>query len=260
MIIGAQLFSLRNFAKTLDDFSETLKKVADIGYTTVQVSGTCEYEAEWLRAELEKNGLRCDLTHYSFDKMVADPQKVSDFHRVFDCKYIGVGSMPGMWGDADKIDFPAITRDFAQKANVVGDAFAQNGQLLMYHNHAREYFCNIDGLNAMEYLAQNVPAEKMGFTLDTHWILAGNREPVSEIRNFAGRIPTVHLKDMCFAVDGARRFAPVGSGIMSFEPILAAFEDAGSRIAFVEQDDCYGEDPFLCLKKSYDYLKSLGLN
>ena len=57
MIIGAQLFSLRNFAKTLDDFSETLKKVADIGYTTVQVSGTCEYEAEWLRAELEKNGV-----------------------------------------------------------------------------------------------------------------------------------------------------------------------------------------------------------
>ena len=260
MIIGAQLFSVRNFAKNLDDFSETLKRVADIGYTCVQVSGTCDYESQWLKEELDKNGLKCDLTHYSFDRMVADPQAVSDFHRGFGCKYIGVGSMPGMWGDINKIDFPALTRDFAEKANVVGEVFAKNGQLLMYHNHAREYFCDIGGLDAMEYLAANIPADKMGFTLDTHWIMAGNREPVTVIRDLAGRIPTVHLKDLCFAADGTRRFAPVGSGIMKFEPIIAAFEEAGSKVAFVEQDDCYGEDPFLCLKKSYDYLTSLGLN
>ena len=40
MIIGAQFYTLRNFCKTLDDFSETLKKVADIGYTSVQISGS----------------------------------------------------------------------------------------------------------------------------------------------------------------------------------------------------------------------------
>ena len=57
MKIGAQLFTLRDFCKTLDGFSETLKKVADIGYTTVQVSGTCAYEPEWLAEELKKNSL-----------------------------------------------------------------------------------------------------------------------------------------------------------------------------------------------------------
>ena len=59
------------------------------------------------------------------------------------------------------------------------------------------------------------------------------------------------------AIASSSQLRPVAA---LFEPILAAFEDAGSKIAFVEQDDCYGEDPFLCLKKSYDYLKSLGLN
>ena len=54
MIIGAQLYTLRDYCKNLDDFSETLKKVADIGYTSVQVSGTCAYEAEWLRDELKR--------------------------------------------------------------------------------------------------------------------------------------------------------------------------------------------------------------
>ena len=39
MKIGAQLYTLHNFTKTLEGFSEALKKVADIGYTSVQVSG-----------------------------------------------------------------------------------------------------------------------------------------------------------------------------------------------------------------------------
>ena len=31
MEIGAQFYTVRDFCKTLDDFAETLKKVADIG-------------------------------------------------------------------------------------------------------------------------------------------------------------------------------------------------------------------------------------
>ena len=32
MKIGAQLYTVRDFAKNLDDFEATLKKVAEIGY------------------------------------------------------------------------------------------------------------------------------------------------------------------------------------------------------------------------------------
>ena len=56
MKIGAQLFTVHDFCKDLDSFAESLKKVADIGYKTVQVSGTCAYEPEWLKEELKKNG------------------------------------------------------------------------------------------------------------------------------------------------------------------------------------------------------------
>ena len=46
MQIGAQLYTVREHTRNLDDFSETLKKIADIGYKTVQVSGTCRIRAE----------------------------------------------------------------------------------------------------------------------------------------------------------------------------------------------------------------------
>jgi len=50
----------------------------------------------------------------------------------------------------------------------------------------------------------------------------------------------------------------VGSGVLDFETFLPAFEADGTQWAFVEQDECFGEDPFACLQKSYDYLTSLG--
>ena len=48
MQIGAQFFTVRNQCQTLDDFALTLRKVADIGYTTVQLSATCPFEPEWM--------------------------------------------------------------------------------------------------------------------------------------------------------------------------------------------------------------------
>ena len=41
MQIGAQLFTLRDHCKTLDELDDSLKKVADMGITTVQLSGVC---------------------------------------------------------------------------------------------------------------------------------------------------------------------------------------------------------------------------
>ena len=52
MEIGAQFFTLRDFCKDTASFAETLKKVADIGYKTVQISGTCQYDPKWLQEQL----------------------------------------------------------------------------------------------------------------------------------------------------------------------------------------------------------------
>ena len=69
MEIGVQLFTLRDFCKNPEDFEESLKKVADIGYKYVQVSGTCDYRAEWLDEKLKANGLKCVITHIPSDKL-----------------------------------------------------------------------------------------------------------------------------------------------------------------------------------------------
>jgi hypothetical protein len=46
---------------------------------------------------------------------------------------------------------------------------------------------------------------------------------------------------------------------MKFERIIERAEGSGVEYLLVEQDNCYGEDPFACLAKSYAYLTSLRL-
>jgi hypothetical protein len=51
------------------------------------------------------------------------------------------------------------------------------------------------------------------------------------------------------------RMAPIYEGNINFETVLAACRDAGTKHLFVEQDNCYGEDPFECLRRSYVNLR-----
>ena len=66
----------------------------------------------------------------------------------------------------------------------------------------------------------------------------------------ADRIGVVHLKDMIVTADGAQRFAEIYEGNMNYDGIGRALGEIGVRYAAVEQDDCYGKDPFACLERS----------
>ena len=50
----------------------------------------------------------------------------------------------------------------------------------------------------------------------------------------------------------------VGEGNINFDRVFEKAESAGVQYMLVEQDKCNGEDPFDCLKRSYDYLRSCG--
>lgn len=262
MKIGAQFYTLHEQCKTLEDFALSLKKVADIGYTTVQISGVCDYEPAWLDAELKKNGLSCVLTHTPQAKIVENPAQVCAEHDVFGCDNVGLGLFKFF---DDKGNF--FFEDFKSSFTPAIDVLHQNGKYFMYHNHHYE-FSKINGKTVMELLAETFPKEKFGFTLDTYWVQYGGANPVEWLEKLAGRVPIIHLKDLGMSVKAKHApfgnvgpvMLPVGEGNINFERVFIAAEKAGTKYMLVEQDDCNGEDPFDCLKRSYDYLKANGFN
>lgn len=257
MILGAQLYTIRNFCKTLEELDESLKKVAEIGYTSIHLSGVpCEYTPEWIAETCQKYGLEIGLTHVAFDRIVNDTDKVIEDHKIMGCKYVGLGAFPNFYemSEEDLNGYLAALRPAIEKLKAAGLGF-------MYHNHHVEFGKrDKDHPILMKQILDAMPADIFGLTIDMFWVQAGGADPVKFLRQNADRVCCLHLKDMIFDIPERKaHYAPVGSGNMNYEDIVKVAEEIGVLYGFVELDGTYGEDPFLCLKKSYDYLASLGL-
>lgn len=250
MKIGAQMYTVRGLCQTKEGLAESLKRVADIGYTTVQISGSCPVDAQWLRGQLDANGLSCVITHTPLERLIHETEQVAHEHEILGCRCVGLGMFT-----YDKPEEGRTYDAFVPLARAIAQGLKAQGRYFMYHNHAHE-FAREGGRVILERLAEDIPADEMGFTLDTFWIQAGGADPAQWIERLSGRVPCIHLKD--YAYCGERRMAPIGEGNINFDRVFAAAESAGTEYMLVEQDDCYGEDPFDCLARSYAYLKACG--
>lgn len=244
--VAAQLYTAYKFTRTPEGIEDTFRRISEDGYVSAQVSGFGPIEPERLRDIAEKYGVNICSTHSSFDRMQTDLDAMIAEHKMWGCKNMGIGAMPDKYrGSAEGLDaFIAIINPIARR-------LADEGMRLTYHNHNFE-FVKYDGRTAMDRLIEDSdPA--LNFIIDTYWVQAGGASPVEYIRKVKGRMNVCHFKDMepVWGENGIEtRFAPVGKGNINFREALAACVDAGVEYVAIEQDDCYGECPFDCLKIS----------
>ena len=90
--------------------------------------------------------------------------------------------------------------------------------------------------------------------MDTYWVQVGGGDPAQWLEKLAGRIPVIHLKDCGYA----KRMEVIGEGNINFDRVFEKAEAGGTKVMFVEQDDCNGENPFDCLRRSYENLRAYG--
>lgn len=258
MKIGAQLYTVYKYCQTLEDLAESLRKVAEIGYKFVQVSGTVRCESGWLKEQLQKNGLECVLTHTPEDLLEGDIEEVIRWHKDLGCKYVGLGYY--QFDKQDDSDY----EEFVKKYGPIIKAIAASGLQFMYHNHSDEFKRLSNGKTVIEQMCEDFTAEELGITADTFWMQVGGVNPAEWIAKLDGRVPCIHLKDYKLRSwmerDVFNFFSPIGEGNINFDAVFAAAEKSGTQYMLVEQDNSYDEDPFDCLKRSYDYLHSKGFD
>ncbi|PYI57157.1 sugar phosphate isomerase/epimerase family protein [Paenibacillus flagellatus] len=253
MKIAAQLYTLRDFLKTEDDIATTLQRVKEIGYNAVQVSGVGPIDDRKLKELADRAGLHICATHIPYSDMVNDLDAVIAKHKLWECRYVGIGGLPVEYRK-DAASYAA----FAKEASAIAGRLKEAGLSFVYHNHAFEFRKFEGGKSGMEILFDESDASSFGFELDVHWVQAGGGDPIEWIRKVDGRMKVIHLKDYTVTGDSERQFAEVGEGNMNFRGILDACKETGVEWGAVEQDTCYGRDPFECLAVSARNLKALG--
>jgi len=245
--VAIQLYTLREFCKTEQEYADTLKRVRQIGYQAIQISGVGPIPAERLRQIADDEGLAIAATHEPTPALLEQPEAIIERLNVLGTKYTAFGST----GMKDLADICAV-REFLRKAEASAEKFAAAGKVLAYHNHAIEFYHYEPRKTVFQMIFEET--KHLQAELDTFWVQAGGANPEAEIRKLAGRLPLLHIKDFGVTSTGERYFAEIGYGNLDFAALIAAGEAAGCEWFIVEQDRCPG-DPFESIAKSFNYIK-----
>ncbi len=250
MKIGAQMYTVNKHVNTLEGIDASFKKVKEIGYDIVQLSGMCEFDPNWMKDELAKYDLKAVITHIAPQKMMEDVDKVIADHKIFGCTHIGMGGMP--------VDMRGSIEGYEKYRDTfvpIAKRMQEQGATLMYHNHWFE-FDDIYGKNLLERMAEDFPEGSIGFTLDCGWAAYAGQDVVELIGKLSGKLSCIHLKDFADkpedgSITTQAYLRPIFEGKLDYDAYLKALEAAGTEYAIVEQDWCYGEDEFECLRRSF---------
>lgn len=271
--VGVQLYSVRDEMEK--DMYKTLKAIKEMGYDYVEFAGYYGKTAEEVKAMLDELDLKAISVHQSYDLFLEKGQEAVDFLKTIGAKYSAIPWM-GPENHKGSENFDKAVADIKKVAKLLKD----NGIAMLYHNHDFE-FEKVDGKFKLDWLYETIPADLLQTEIDTCWVHYAGYDPADYLLKYTGRAPVVHLKDfVCeklgagpvYALIGSDgkeekkaskeetgfKFAPCGDGIQDFTKILDAAEKAGAEYVIVEQDQTYDLPSLEAVKKSREYLKTLG--
>ena len=247
MKLGAQFYSLRTECTTHEGLYNSFRKVKEIGYEIVQISGVCDIEAEKLKSYSEEFALPITCTHKPYDSIVNDTENLIKYHKIIGCPVIGLGSMPGdMRKSLEGVRaFVSSMHDPIKKIKDAGLTFA-------YHNHAFEFEA-LEGTNIFEILFEELP--EAHFIQDVYWTKFAGADTLAVLERIASanRMTNIHFKDM--KTEPAGPICPCGEGVTDFLPIAKTCKKYGIENVLVEQDNAPDlGDVFAQMKSSFDHL------
>ncbi len=247
--IVAQLYTVRDYIKTPPEIAKSLKKIREIGYDAVQVSGMGPIPEAELKSMLDGEGLVCCATHEGAERILNDTQQIVDRLNALNCQHTA-------YPHPANVDLSCLqgVDALASRLDAAGKLLYAHGMTLSYHNHQIE-FRKVGGQTILSRLMEKTDPRYLKLELDTYWAQYGGGDPVTWCQQSNGRLPLLHLKDYEIGEDNQPRFASIGRGNLDWHRIIVAAEASGCQWFIVEQDTCPG-DPFDALKQSYEYLSA----
>jgi len=256
--IGLQLYTIRDAMGT--DVPGSLKKVADIGYTYLELAGYADgkfygYEPAEFSKLVSDLGMEILSSHTQVEAegiTLDNAKKMAEDHAKLGVKYC---MQP--WVVPEARTTIASYQKMVADWNIVGGIMKQNGIQFGYHNHNFE-FATVEGkVPYFDVFMVECDKDLVTMELDMFWTTKAGQNPVEIFNKYPGRFQLFHMKDMFtkeapfFTTDGVTDFAPVGAGVINFKEILAAKDIAGMKYMIVEQDNTKDGLPFEAIKTSF---------
>jgi len=263
--IALQIYSVRGYLEK--DFFGTLRAVKEMGYAGVEFAGLYGNDPSQVKAFCEEIGLVPLSAHVSYPEFMGDLDGTVDCYAKLGVSYVAIP-----WLDEERRPGHPGYAEFKEGVVAISKKLKEKGIVLGYHNHDFE-FEKVDGEYILDIMYRDLGPDILQTQLDTCWVNVGGENPADYVRKYAGRVPTVHLKDYVgsktenmyglIGVEGCETKAdgtkfmltPLGRGCQNFPAIVAAADEGGAKWYIVEQDEpSMGLNALECAKASVDYL------
>lgn len=260
--IALQMYTMRDFMSDRRELADTLRRVREIGYRSVQITRPGYVNIETLKAMLDDNGLQADSALGHCMKLDEEFDTILHEADVLGTRTVRLDGIP-----MELAQTAEGYKAFAAILEKGGRAFREAGFDMYYHFHAFEW-TNFGTQRGIDILLNETTPAYVGFQPDVFWLTSAGTEPSSSLRLFAGRARYMHVKDYAIKPrtgaleDVPSCFAAVGCGNMNWPGILATAREIGINHFVVEQDQCDGEVEkcplvFKCIADSYNNLSAM---
>ncbi|MTS20708.1 TIM barrel protein, partial [Ruthenibacterium lactatiformans] len=135
-------------------------------------------------------GLQVVSLHTDLGSLERDARAVAGEAKGFGTKYVVITGMYRFnYGDE------AALHDLARRLNRAGEALAQEGVELLYHNHN----CELRRVNgrqrAYEILMEETGPQYVNFEFDSYWFTEGGADALAWMRRLGARMKLWHIND-----------------------------------------------------------------
>jgi len=244
--IGLQLYTVRGDLER--DFEGTLAEVAKVGFQEVELAGLFGRTARDVRASLDRHGLKAPSMHVDL------PEIETGFQRTLEAgSALGVRYVVCAWlapGQRESLD---LYKKHVETFNRAGEEAKKAGIQFGFHCHDFE-FVPLEGVVPYDLLLTGTDSSLVQMEMDLYWITKAGADPLRYFREYPGRFPLVHVKDMDRTPQ--KNFTEVGKGVVDFKRVFAQSKLGGIHHYFVEQDETPGP-AIESARESYQYLSRL---
>lgn len=238
MNISLQLWSVKE--QTAQDFDQTLRQVAAMGYNGVEFAGFGGKSADEMKLLLDRAGLYSVGSHTSFDLFRNAPEEQLAYNKTLGSSYMICPGAPLN----SRADVDALT-DALNKAAVLAKKY---GIKVGYHNHSHE-FEKIDGKYIMDLIAENT-SDDVVLEIDVFWVKNAGVDPYEYLTKWGKRVELVHLKQG--TEDNVN--VDMADGVIDMKKVM---ELAKYATHFIVEHEDFDKPVMDAVKNDVEFLKAL---
>ena len=276
--IGVQQIMLSSLSKNDETLLESLKRVKEYGYDSIELNSFMIHPSSFLVRTLTRaagmavgntgkrdwknlipqSGLKVISLHSDLNSIERDPKSVAEEALEYGTDKVVI---TGMY----RYDYTSSSSlsSLAARLDEGGRRLKEYGVSLLYHNHNIETVKDEKGRTALDVIINGTNGDYVSFELDTFWLSEAGCPLEEWMKKMGGRLKLWHIADRGWR-GNSKQIAPIvksgsvelGTGNLPLERLLSiAKENQVQGIVLESHNNWIDNDPLESIRISSQWLK-----